>query len=60
MTSEGELWTRQRYMMQPFFHRRVITQFAEVIGSGNSQLLTRWEALPARESRSTSPRDEHR
>src|SRR5256885_6085131 len=25
MTSEGELWKRQRYMMQPFFHRRVIT-----------------------------------
>ncbi|HEY7887663.1 MAG TPA: cytochrome P450 [Steroidobacteraceae bacterium] len=45
MTSEGELWTRQRYMMQPFFHRRVITQFAEVIGTANSQLLTRWEAL---------------
>src|SRR5579872_6502392 len=21
MTSEGELWRRQRYMMQPFFHR---------------------------------------
>ena len=28
MTSEGELWKRQRYMMQPFFHRRVITEFA--------------------------------
>ena len=43
MTSEGELWTRQRYMMQPFFHRRVITQFAEVIGRANSQLIARWE-----------------
>ncbi|HEX5460749.1 MAG TPA: cytochrome P450 [Steroidobacteraceae bacterium] len=48
MTSEGELWTRQRYMMQPFFHRRVITQFAEVIGAANSQLLTRWEDLARR------------
>ena len=48
MTSEGELWTRQRYMMQPFFHRRVITQFAEVIGTANSQLLTRWEDLARR------------
>ena len=48
MTSEGELWTSQRYMMQPFFHRRVITQFAEVIGSANSQLLTRWEDLARR------------
>jgi cytochrome P450 len=48
MTSEGELWTRQRYMMQPLFHRRVITQFAEVIGTANSQLLTRWEELARR------------
>ncbi len=48
MTSEGELWTRQRYMMQPFFHRRVITRFAEVIGTANSQLLTRWEDLARR------------
>jgi cytochrome P450 len=48
MTSEGELWTRQRYMMQPLFHRRVITQFAEVIGTANTQLLTRWEALERR------------
>src|SRR5215469_16124351 len=53
MTSEGELWTRQRYMMQPFFHRRVITQFAEVIGAANSQLLTRWEALERRGGRVT-------
>ena len=48
MTSEGELWTRQRYMMQPFFHRRVITQFAQVIGTANSELLARWEALARR------------
>ncbi|HEX8755040.1 MAG TPA: cytochrome P450, partial [Steroidobacteraceae bacterium] len=48
MTSEGELWTRQRYMMQPFFHRRVITRFAEVIGTANSQLLTRWEDFARR------------
>ncbi len=48
MTSEGELWTRQRYMMQPLFHRRVITRFAEVIGTANSQLLARWEALARR------------
>lgn len=48
MTSEGELWTRQRYMMQPTFHRRIVTQFAQVIGSATSQLLTRWEALERR------------
>src|SRR5262245_17177974 len=28
MTSEGELWRRQRRMMQPAFHRRVIENFS--------------------------------
>jgi cytochrome P450 len=48
MTSEGELWKRQRYMMQPMFHRRVIGEFASLIGEANDRLLTRWEALAAR------------
>jgi enediyne biosynthesis protein E7 len=48
MTSEGELWTRQRYMMQPLFHRRVITQFAELIGAANERFLARCAALAAR------------
>jgi cytochrome P450 len=48
MTSEGELWTRQRYMIQPFFHRRIITRFAEVIGAANSRLLERWEGIERR------------
>ena len=38
MTSEGELWKRQRYMMQPFFHRRVITEFAEADRRGERAL----------------------
>src|ERR1700730_8909586 len=45
MTSEGELWKRQRYMMQPFFHRRVITEFAAITAAANDRCLTRWEAL---------------
>ena len=36
MTSEGELWKRQRYMMQPFFHRRVITEFASLIAAASA------------------------
>jgi cytochrome P450 len=48
MTSEGELWKRQRYMMQPFFHRRVVTQFAEVIAAANARFIARWEQLTAR------------
>ncbi len=48
MTSEGELWKRQRYMMQPFFHRRVITEFSGVIAAANERFIGRWEALTAR------------
>ncbi len=45
MTSEGELWMRQRYMMQPLFHRRVITEFARVIAAANDRFIERWDAL---------------
>ena len=44
MTSEGEFWRRQRYMMQPSFHRRVITEFARTIDSANDAFLARWDA----------------
>jgi len=50
MTSEGELWRRQRYMMQPLFHRRVVTEFARVIAQVNERFLARWETLAARAS----------
>src|SRR5580698_9903014 len=39
MTSEGELWKRQRYMMQPLFHRRVMGEFAQVIAGTNARFL---------------------
>ena len=48
MTSEGEFWRRQRMMLQPMFHRRVITGFAEVIGAANDALLERWSELARR------------
>jgi len=48
MTSEGDFWRRQRYMMQPMFHRRVITRFAELIDEVNERLLARWEEHAAR------------
>jgi len=35
-------------MMQPFFHRRVITGFARVIAEANERFLERWELLAAR------------
>jgi len=48
MTSEGEMWKRQRAMMQPCFHRRVLTQFASLIAQANDRFIARWEALAAR------------
>ena len=47
MTSEGELWKRQRYMMQPSFHRRVITEFSKLIDACNERFIARWEAQAA-------------
>jgi cytochrome P450 len=57
MTSEGELWTRQRYMMQPMFHRRVITEFAKVIDDVNDRYIARWDTL-ARSGKPVNVTDE--
>jgi cytochrome P450 len=43
MTSEGDLWRRQRYMMQPSFHRRVITEFAQIVAAVNDNFVAKWE-----------------
>jgi cytochrome P450 len=48
VTSDGELWRTQRYMMQPMFHARVIGQFGAIIEAANARLLGRWSALEAR------------
>ena len=48
MTSEGDLWKRQRYMMQPAFHRRVITEFSKLIDACNERFIAKWEAQAAR------------
>ena len=48
MTSEGALWRRQRRMMQPAFHRRVIDQFGALIGEVNERYARRWESQAAR------------
>ena len=48
MTSEGELWKRQRYMMQPLFHRRVITGFAQLIAAANRRRIASWDQVAAR------------
>ncbi len=45
MTSEGEFWRRQRYMMQPSFHRRVIAEFGTLINDANERMLARWQQV---------------
>ena len=51
MTSEGDFWKRQRYMMQPMFHRRVITEFARLIDECTERFIHKWEAQAARNER---------
>ncbi|HEV2381374.1 MAG TPA: cytochrome P450 [Terriglobia bacterium] len=42
LTSEGELWRRQRYLMQPAFHRRSIGRYAEVMVQHAQETLATW------------------
>src|ERR1700678_3635146 len=48
MTSEGDFWRRQRRMMQPDFHRRVIARFGGLIHDVNERFAERWAAHAAR------------
>ena len=48
ITSEGEFWRRQRRMMQPAFHRKVIERFAGVIDELNAAVFDRWAAAAER------------
>ena len=47
MTSEGDLWKRQRYMMQPMFHRRMVTEFNALIDACNERFIAKWEKQAA-------------
>jgi len=47
MTSEGDFWRRQRRMMQPAFHRRVIDRFSRLIHEVNEKFADRWSARAA-------------
>ena len=42
MVSEGELWRRQRKLIQPLFHREVISRMLAHVHAANLQLLERW------------------
>ncbi len=47
MTSEGDFWRRQRRMMQPSFHRRVLDRFSALIHDVNVEFARRWEVAAA-------------
>lgn len=44
MVSKGELWKRQRRMIQPAFNRFAILGFAGVISAANARLIEKWES----------------
>ena len=48
MTSEGDFWRQQRYMMQPLFHRRVVTEFNRLIDAANDRFIDKWATQAAR------------
>jgi len=43
MTSEGELWKRQRRLIQPSFNHESIAAVTKLITSVNSDLLRKWQ-----------------
>ena len=48
MTSEGDFWHRQRRMLQPAFHRRVLDRFGPAITRVNADYAERWAELARR------------
>lgn len=44
VTSEGELWQRQRRIAQPAFHRQRIAGFAEVMVAATNEMIDGWRA----------------
>ena len=48
MVSEGELWKRQRRMIQPAFNHESIKALAKLITAVNSRLLRKWQTAARR------------
>jgi cytochrome P450 len=44
LTSEGEVWSRQRQLIQPAFQRQRLNKFASVVTDATSPMLERWSA----------------
>jgi cytochrome P450 len=47
ITLEGERWARQRRMVQPAFHRTIISRFLPMVREKNLQLLEKWRGIAA-------------
>jgi len=47
VTSDGEFWARQRRLMQPMFHARVVNGFDAAINQATAELAARWRTHPA-------------
>lgn len=47
MVSEGDLWKRQRRMLQPMFHSHVLERLTEYMIRGNENLLLGWQQKSA-------------
>jgi cytochrome P450 len=41
--SEGDFWLKQRRMMQPAFHRAVVTRYGDVMVRRTQAMLDRWQ-----------------
>src|SRR5215218_8014233 len=48
-TSNGELWLRQRRLMQPAFHRQRLTNFLDILQREISSLVKEWKEKEAHE-----------
>jgi cytochrome P450 len=46
LTSEGELWQRQRRLMSATYTPRGVTHFAEIMTDATKKMLNRWEKQP--------------
>ncbi|MEO0599350.1 MAG: cytochrome P450, partial [Chloroflexota bacterium] len=43
LTSQGDFWLRQRRMIQPYFHRKQIANFTQLMVDGIADVLDKWE-----------------
>lgn len=48
-TAKGDLWARQRRMMQPAFHRQRIEAYSTIMVERTQQMLARWQPTAGKE-----------